>query len=166
MSLSTFSLHFENILGCKTRSSLCPVTSIAFVWFYGKRYCLPRILKLNITDKRLWGQSIAKLLFFSPSFVSNLLCCCGEYELFICWLLLPSVVIAVFSREYLCGPWMYLEPNLWKSLKATTGIPELVWDKVEWVYAAPTDMLYVGLPTLSVFTHMLELLLPSLCPTQ
>lgn len=53
MSLNTFSLHSENILGCKIWFGLFLITAIAFVWYYGKRYCLPRILKLNITDKGL-----------------------------------------------------------------------------------------------------------------
>lgn len=70
MSLSTFCLHFENILGGKARSSLCLVMAIAFVWYYGKKYCLSRILKLNISGKRFSGWSIVQLLFFSPSFVS------------------------------------------------------------------------------------------------
>lgn len=73
-----------------------------------------------------------KLLFSSPSFVSLFQCRCGEHEVLDGCHYLPWRKLHFPRSTYVAHEWkeilMYLEPNLWKSLKAKT---ELVWEPVE-----------------------------------
>lgn len=99
-------------------------------------------LKIKCNRQEALRTVHCAVLFFNPSFASLCYVALGSMN-YAFVDLLPSVVIAAFSQEYLCGPWMYLEPNLWKSLRAE-------WDS--WaslgergVHAAPPGMLFVGL---------------------